>query len=200
MYGDSLSAAYGIDEELGWASLLQKRLAQYQPDVTVINASISGETSRGGLARFAPTLEFSQADFVLLELGANDGLRGYPIESMRDNLRQMIELSQQSGAQVLMMGIRLPPNLGLAYNEPFEQSFALLADEYQLPLLPFLLDGVAGDDALMQRDGLHPKAIAQPIVLENVWAKLQPLLNLDEVNLEAVNFEQANLEKVNAPE
>jgi acyl-CoA thioesterase I len=196
VYGDSLSAAYGLEIEQGWVPLLEHtirknhNLSSIEPDKTndhvdshfnhpnikFINASISGETSRGGLARFKATLEFSQADLVLLELGANDGLRGYPIKSMRNNLSKMIEETKNSGANVVLIGIRLPPNLGDIYNLPFYETYAQLAEIHQIPLIPFLLEGVAGNDKLMQRDQLHPNALGQPIIADTVFEAISPLL------------------------
>ncbi|MFG1496808.1 arylesterase [Saccharospirillum sp. HFRX-1] len=167
--GDSLSAGYGIDPEDGWVSLLAQRLDQQDASHQVINASISGETSRGGLDRLPALLEQHQPDLVLLELGANDGLRGYPVPRITTNLSRMIELSERAGAEVILLGIQLPPNFGNRYTEPFFQQYADLAEQFDLRYLPFLLEGVALTDALMQDDGLHPTAAAQPQVLDNVW-------------------------------
>ncbi|WP_108126218.1 arylesterase [Saccharospirillum mangrovi] len=168
--GDSLSAGYGIDPRDGWVALLAERLGD---EHRVINASISGETSRGGLDRLPALLDEHAPDLVLLELGANDGLRGYPVPRITSNLSRMIELSQRAGAEVILLGIQLPPNMGARYTGPFSQQYADLADQFQLRYLPFLLDGVALTNALMQDDGLHPTAAAQPLVLDNVW----PLVN-----------------------
>lgn len=167
--GDSLSAGYGIDPQDGWVSLLAQRLDEQDASHQVINASISGETSRGGLDRLPALLEQHQPDLVLLELGANDGLRGYPVPRTTSNLSRMIELSQRAGAEVILLGIQLPPNFGSRYTEPFFQQYADLAEQFDLRYLPFLLEGVALTDALMQDDGLHPTAAAQPMVLDNVW-------------------------------
>ncbi|PTY38661.1 arylesterase [Saccharospirillum sp. MSK14-1] len=167
--GDSLSAGYGIDPQDGWVNLLAQRLDEQGASHQVINASISGETSRGGLDRLPALLEQHQPDLVLLELGANDGLRGYPVPRITTNLSRMIELSQRAGAEVILLGIQLPPNFGTRYTEPFFQQYAELADQFELRYLPFLLEGVALTDALMQDDGLHPTAAAQPQVLDNVW-------------------------------
>lgn len=174
--GDSLSAAYGLPQNQGWVSLLEQELEQRGSRLRVVNASISGETSSGGLSRLPRLLEDYQPKLVLLELGANDGLRGTPLRIMEQNLRQMIELSQAANAQVLLIGIRLPPNYGPQYTERFYQIYPKLAQEYGLPLVPFLLENVATDYRLMQRDGLHPNADAQPIVLQTVWKQLGPLL------------------------
>lgn len=148
-----------------WVQLLQDHFGE---QVTVINSSISGETSKGGLERLPALLETHQPDLVLLELGANDGLRGYPLGQMRTNLTQMVDLAKSSGANVAILGIRLPPNLGKRYTEPFFNQFKEIAEEYELAYLPFLLDGVAQFSDYMQSDGLHPTAEAQPIILQNV--------------------------------
>ncbi len=171
--GDSLSAAYGIPQETGWVTLLSQRL---DSQARVINASISGETTSGGASRLAGLLEKHRPDIVILELGGNDGLRGLPPQQMQANLNSMIEQSLASDAEVLLVGIDIPPNYGQAYREAFGQVFQKLADEYHLPLLPFLLDGVALKPELMQDDGIHPTAEAQPRILDNVWARLTPLL------------------------
>ncbi|MEZ5448785.1 MAG: arylesterase [Thiolinea sp.] len=173
VWGDSLSAAYGIPIEQGWVSLLQEKLGEaYQ----VINGSISGETTIGGLTRLPKALEDYQPDYLLLELGANDGLRGLSTTNMQDNLNQMIEQAQQAGAEVVLLGIRIPPNYGMVYTQKFDQVFSDLASQHEIPLLPFLLDKVALDYDLMQEDGLHPTAEAQPLILENVWPVLEPVL------------------------
>lgn len=174
--GDSLSAAYGIPQSEGWVSLLEQELEQRNSRLRVVNASISGETSSGGLSRLPRLLKDYRPDLVLLELGANDGLRGTPLNIMEQNLRRMIELSQASDARVLLIGIRLPPNYGPQYTERFYQIYPQLAQEYGLPLVPFLLESVATDPRLMQRDGLHPNSDAQPILLQTVWKQLGPLL------------------------
>lgn len=171
--GDSLSAAYGIEQEQGWVTLLAERL---NDEVQVVNASISGETTSGGAQRFASIIGQQQPDIVLLELGGNDGLRGLPPTQMRANLASMIEQSQQAGADVLLLGIDIPPNYGQAYRDAFTGVFHSLAEEYNVPLVPFLLEDVALDAALMQSDGIHPTADAQPIILNNVWPALEPLL------------------------
>lgn len=171
--GDSLSAAYGIEHEQGWVPLLEERLGG-QADV--VNASISGETTSGGLQRFSTILEKQQPDIVLLELGGNDGLRGLAPNQMRSNLASMIEQSQEVDAQVLLLGIDIPPNYGQAYRDAFTGVYHSLAEEYDVPLLPFLLEGVALNEQLMQEDGIHPTAEAQPLILDNVWPELEPLL------------------------
>lgn len=175
VWGDSLSAAYGIPVEQGWVNLLQKTLGDnYQ----VVNGSISGETTGGGLTRLPDALELHEPDYVLIELGANDGLRGIGLDVMRDNLEQMIKLTQESGAQVALIGVMLPPNFGPVFTEKFSAVYAGLAEQYELPLVPRLLAGVSENWDLMQADGLHPKAEAQPQVLENVWTVLEESLPL----------------------
>lgn len=171
--GDSLSAAYGIERDEGWVNLLAERL---EDDARVINASISGETTSGGLQRFTDILGQRQPDIVLIELGGNDGLRGLSPNQMQANLASMIEQSQGAGAQVLLLGIDIPPNYGQAYRDAFTGVFYSLEEEYDVALVPFLLEGIALNDALMQSDGIHPTAEAQPIILENVWPKLEPLI------------------------
>ena len=174
--GDSLSAAHGLEADQGWASLLQQRLVAQGYDYTVVNASISGETTAGGLTRLPLALEQHQPAIVILELGANDGLQGLPIKLMQQNLGRMIALSSKGGAKVLLIGILLPPNYGPQYTQAFSAVYPALASHYRLPLVPFLLEGVAQDRKLMQADGLHPKAVAEPRVLDNVWSKLAPML------------------------
>lgn len=176
VFGDSLSAAYGIPKEQGWVSLLQQQLKVQSLKHQVINASISGETTSGGITRLKKLLNQHQPDFIMIQLGANDGLRGLPVADMRRNLTAMIELSQQSGAKVSLLGIMIPPNYGPRYTQEFRESYTLLAQQYNLPLVPFLLEGVAGKTELIQEDGLHPTSTAQPIILDNVWKVLAPQL------------------------
>lgn len=175
--GDSLSAAYNLPAESGWVNLLEQRLQQQGYDWQVINASISGETTGGGLTRLPALLRQHQPQIVLLELGANDGLRGQPPQRITANLDRMITLTRQADAEVLLLGILLPPNYGPRYLQQFEQIYPQLAKQHQLPLVPFLLEGVADKPSLMQQDGLHPTAEAQPEILETVWVELKPLLN-----------------------
>ncbi|MGH8373190.1 MAG: arylesterase [Gammaproteobacteria bacterium] len=175
--GDSLSAAYGLEADQGWVSLLNQRLKARGYDYTVINASISGETTAGGLTRLPQALGQHRPAVVILELGANDGLRGLPTGLMQQNLGRMITLSSKAGAKVLLVGILLPPNYGPQYTQAFSAVYPALAGRYRVPLVPFLLNGVAQDRSKMQADGLHPKAEAEPRVLENVWSKLVPLLD-----------------------
>lgn len=176
--GDSLSAAYGIPSESGWVTLLQQKLTKEQKltNSNVINASISGDTTGGGLVRLPTLLQKYHPNIVLIELGANDGLRGFQIRRLRDNLEQLIQLSQNNKAKVLLLGIKIPPNYGLRYTSDFYQSYTQLAHQYDIPLVPFLLDGVATHPELMQDDGLHPRAEAQQRLLDNVWPHLQKLL------------------------
>ena len=173
VWGDSLSAAYGIPQEKGWVSLLQER---YKDELEVVNGSISGETTQGGLSRLPDALARIKPTLLLLELGANDGLRGIKTEVMQDNLQQMIEMSQAAGANVVLLGIRIPLNYGFTYTQKFEKVYANLAEKFDLPLLPFLLETVALDYDLMQADGLHPTAEAQPKVLEHVLTVLEPVI------------------------
>ncbi len=151
---------------------MQQRLGNYR----VINASISGETTSGGLARIGQALKIHQPAVVIVELGANDGLRGLPLDEMRSNLAAIIEQSRRSNAQVLLLGMRLPPNYGPSYTRKFHETYVDLAKRYRVPFVPFLLEGVATDFSLMQGDGLHPAAAAQPRVLDNVWKYLQDML------------------------
>ena len=177
VFGDSLSAALGLRPEQGWVELLARRLQSQGYGYEVINASVSGETSSGGLQRLPRALQLHRPVIVVLELGANDGLRGLPVEAMRTNLAQMVQLSEAAGARVLLVGIRIPPNYGQRYGEQFAGVFPALAQADRLPLVPFLLQDVALNPGLMQEDGMHPNAAGEPVVLENVWPHLKPLLN-----------------------
>ncbi len=174
--GDSLSAAYGMRVEQGWTALLQDRLKTEGYGHRVVNASSSGETTGGALARLPRALERHRPAVVIIELGGNDGLRGLPIPDVRRNFESLIGLSRDAGARVLLVGMRIPPNYGPAYAGAFERLYGELAARYRLPLVPFFLDGIALDDTLMQADGIHPTAAAQPRMLEMVWPKLRPLL------------------------
>jgi len=176
VYGDSLSSAYGIAQQRGWVALLEARLKREQKDYNVVNASISGETTRGGLARMPKVLAQVKPAIVILQLGANDGLRGLPVEQMKDNLAAMIEQSQQAGAKVLLVGMKLPPNWGPEYTDAFAQVYPALAAAHGTALLPFLFAGLTDDPAHFQPDRLHPTEAAQPIILDAVWAKLIALL------------------------
>lgn len=174
--GDSLSAGYGVPNGQEWAHLLQLELDRQGHSLVLINASISGETSAQGRARLARLLTNHQPRWVLLELGANDGLRGLSLTQMKANLSYMVESIKQAGAKPLLLGIKIPPNYGRKYTEKFEQVFIEVAQEHQVPLLPFFLDGVATDPALMQEDRIHPNATAQPRIADNVWQFLKPHL------------------------
>lgn len=174
VWGDSLSAAYGIPVDKGWVSLLG---AEYKDTLSVVNGSISGETTQGGLTRLPEALEKFQPDLILLELGANDGLRGIKTEVIEENLKAMVELAQKADVDVVLLGIRIPLNYGFTYTQKFEQVFVDVAKEYELPLLPFLLEPVALDYDLMQSDGLHPTAEAQPQVLAHVMTVLKDVLD-----------------------
>lgn len=176
VFGDSLSAAHGIAVADGWVALLSSRLKAQAYPHQVINESISGETSSGGLVRFPKALATHKPKVVILELGANDGLRALNLQEMRNNLSKMIELSQQAGAKVLLLGMKIPPNYGKAYTEEFYQSFQQLATQYQLSVVPFFLDGVSGNPSLVLSDGIHPTASAQGQLLDTVWKKLPNLL------------------------
>ncbi|BAP45554.1 arylesterase [Pseudomonas sp. 21LCFQ02] len=174
--GDSISAAFGLDTRVGWVSLLQKRMQEQGFDSKVVNASISGDTSAGGLARLPALLAEHKPQLVVLELGGNDGLRGQLPAQLQQNLTSMVDQSQKAGAKVLLLGMRIPPNYGPRYTQAFEAAYVDLAREKQLPFVPFFLEGVGGVPALMQADGIHPAAAAQNTLLENVWPTLKPLL------------------------
>ncbi len=176
VFGDSLSAAYGIRPEQGWVALLTQRLQGQGYGYQIVNASVSGETTSGGLQRLPRALQLHQPGIVVLELGANDALRGLPLTDTRGNLAQMVQLSQTAGARVLLVGLRIPPNYGPRYTEEFANVFPELAKQYHLPLVPFLLQHVALNPARMQEDGMHPNAAGEAPVLETVWPYLKPLL------------------------
>ncbi len=176
MLGDSLSAAYGIDSDAGWVALLRQRLAADRRGYRVVNASVSGDTTRTARNRLGPALAQYQPSVVIVELGGNDGLRGLAFEEMESNLEAIIAMSQRQGARVLLTGIRLPPNYGPAFNTRFEALFERLAQKWQVALVPRLLASIDDRPALMQADGIHPNAAAQARILENVWPQLQPLL------------------------
>ena len=177
--GDSLSAAYHIPAESGWVALLSERLKTQDPKHvgTVINASISGETTSGGLARLPALLAAHKPGLVLVELGANDGLRGLPIEEIRANLERIVASCRDQGTKVVLIGIELPINYGPQYRTGLRGVYRDIAHDFNVPLVPFLLDGVAEDAKLMQEDGLHPLAAAQPKVLDNVWPQLRVALD-----------------------
>ena len=179
VFGDSLSAAYGISEDSGWVNLLQQKIIDSNYAVEVVNASVSGETSTGGLARLPAILQAHSPDLVILELGGNDGLRGLPVTLLKQNLQTMIDLIEQAGASIVFTGIQIPPNYGPRYTEPFFEIYSDLAEENGLALVPFLIDGIPQRPELMQNDGIHPKAEAQGIILDNVWGVLET--ELDEI-------------------
>ncbi len=176
VYGDSLSAAYGIAEKRGWVALLGERLSRERPDYSVANASISGETTSGGLARIAKVLQQHKPAVLVLALGANDGLRGLPVAEMKKNLSGIVKAAQSAGAKVLVAGMRIPPNYGPDYANAFDTAFAELAKQHRTALVPFLLEGIGDKQEFFLADRLHPTEAAQPILLENVWKPLRPLL------------------------
>ena len=176
VFGDSLSASYGIDEDAGWVNLLAVQIADAQLPFKVVNGSVSGETTTGGLSRLPSRRDSYAPELVILELGGNDGLRGLPLVQMRQNLTAMVELIEQSGATVLLAGIQIPPNYGPRYTIPFFELYAELAQEKNLALVPFLIDGIPQQPELIQSDGIHPVAEAQSMILDNVWLWLEPML------------------------
>ena len=176
--GDSLSAGYGLAPEAGWVELLRQRLQNLSLNYRVINASITGDTTRGGLARLPQALEREKPAIVILELGGNDGLRGFSLKFTRDNLSKMINLSQQANAKVLLLGVQLPANYGKVFRDRFQQIFVDLASLHQIASVPFFLEGIAETRAMMQPDGIHPSTEAQPLILDNIWPELQPLLTV----------------------
>ena len=171
-----MSAAYGISQARGWVALLGERLKRERPDYIVVNASISGETTGGGLARIKPALERHRPAIVILELGANDGLRGLPVAQMKKNLGAMIEQAQKAGASVLILGMRLPPNYGSSYAGHFEKMYAEVAERRKVAFMPFFLDGVGAVTRLNQPDGIHPTAEGYRIIVERLWPYVEPLL------------------------
>ena len=177
VFGDSISAGYGLPLEQGWVELLRTRLKAQGYGYQVVNASVSGETTAGGLARLPRALDLHHPSIVILELGGNDGLRGLPVAQMRTNLTQMISLSAAAGAKVLLLGMRMPPNYGPEYTKQFAMVFSDLASEKKISLVPFLLTDIALSPALLQADDIHPNALGQPILLDNVWPTLKPLLH-----------------------
>jgi len=176
VYGDSLSAGYGLPQDKAWVSLLAERLKQQRFDYTVANASISGETTLGGLKRIHATLAQHKPAIVLLALGANDGLRGQSVDTMRNNLEAIIDACRKSKIQVVLIGMRVPPNYGSAYADKFHATYAEIAKRHKLPLVPYLLDGFGDNHEWFQADGIHPAVRAQPMMLEAVWKTLNPLL------------------------
>lgn len=177
VFGDSLSAAYGIPKEKGWVNLLAQRINDKQLPYEVANASVSGETTAGGLSRLPAALQQFKPSIVVIELGANDGLRGLPTDAMKNNLEKMIAACKQVNARVVLLGMLIPPNYGPKYTNGFKQVYLDLSQTYKTPFVPFFLDGVSGHSDLVIEDGLHPNVIAQPKILENVWPTVKPLLN-----------------------
>ncbi len=176
VFGDSLSAGYGMEEDQGWVTLLEDKLSREQWPIRVVNGSVSGETTTGGLERLPAMLESYSPDLLILELGGNDGLRGLPLIQLRQNLEKMIEMTQDAGAEVLLTGIQIPPNYGPRYTTPFFELYAELAERKSLALVPFLIDGIPQQPELMQSDGIHPRAEAQQLIVDNVWPELEPML------------------------
>ncbi|HEY0489219.1 MAG TPA: arylesterase [Telluria sp.] len=174
--GDSLSAEYGLNRGSGWVALLEKKLKAERISARIINASISGETTSGGRARLPALLKQHKPSVVVIELGANDGLRGLPVASAEDNLRSMVDLAKKNDAEVLLVGMRMPPNYGRAYTEQFFNMYTKLSTKYKAPLVPFMLEGVADQPKMFQADRLHPSAEAHPIILANIWPKFKPLV------------------------
>ena len=174
--GDSISASYGIQTEEGWVHLLGKTLQEREFPHVVVNGSISGETTSGGLARLPQALDAHNPSIVIIELGGNDGLRGYPTKTVQANLREMVDLSLAGDRAVLLVGMQIPPNYGARYTQAFFGMYGSIAEETGVPLVPFFLEQVALEEGLMQDDGIHPTAEAQPLLLETLWPHLEPLL------------------------
>jgi len=172
--GDSISAGFGIDKSTGWVAMLQKRLGD---DFKLVNASISGETTTGGRHRLKKALQRYEPDLVIIELGGNDGLRGTPIKQMQFNLNDMVNKAKASGAEVMLLGMQIPPNYGQTYTQKFASVFNAIASDQGTLFVPFLLEGIAGKSGMMQADGIHPTAQAQPLMMELVWSELQEWLN-----------------------
>jgi acyl-CoA thioesterase I len=177
VYGDSLSAAYGLSREQGWVHLLEQRLRSERLDYKVTNASVSGETTVGGRNRIQAALKAHRPAIVILELGANDGLRGGDLATVAANLEAIIDASRAAGARILLLGVRLPPNYGTAYTEKFQQTYRDVARKKKVGLVPYLFDGFGDNRDYFQPDGIHPTAQAQPLLLDTVWKELKPLLN-----------------------
>ena len=178
VYGDSLSAGYGLSRGEDWAHLLALRLQEKKPDYKVVNASISGETTLGGVKRIDDALRAHKPDIVILGLGANDGLRGADLASMRNNLQRIIAAARRTKARVILVGMHIPPNYGQSYTEKFQLTFRELAKSERVTLVPFLLEGFADKRDYFQADNLHPTAIAQPLILDTIWKSLTPLLKM----------------------
>jgi acyl-CoA thioesterase-1 len=174
--GDSLSAEYGLARGTGWVSLLDQKLKDEKIDARIVNASISGETTSGGRTRLPALLSQHHPNIVVIELGANDGLRGLPVASAEDNLRSMVSLATKNHAKVLLVGMRMPPNYGRAYTERFAGMYKEVSTQLKAPLVPFMLEGVAQDPAMFQADRLHPLSTAHPIILANIWPQFSALI------------------------
>ena len=175
--GDSLSAGYGINPQQGWVNLLQLRLNQQFPKQhKVVNASVSGETTSGALARLPKLLQVHKPDIVVIELGGNDGLRGQPPQMIQKNLAQLVQQSQRSKAQVIVLGMKIPPNYGTAYSTAFENNYKVISQQYKVKLMPFFMQGIAGQKSLMQQDQIHPNATAQKILLDNAYPYIKGAL------------------------
>ncbi|MBT8103363.1 MAG: arylesterase [Gammaproteobacteria bacterium] len=185
VFGDSLSAGFGIDVDRSWTALLQSRLAEQGYEHRVVNASISGETTEGGAARIDRALRTFCPDLIILELGGNDGLRGFPPERMRGNLEKIVQQAKASGASVVLLGIRIPTNYGPRYTAAFEAVYRQVADSLDVPWIEFFMEGVAMNDELLQADRIHPNTKAQPILLENAWPIISAALD------DALSFRQA---------
>lgn len=183
VFGDSLSASYGMPTEAGWVALLTQRLQSKFADYQIINASISGETTLGGRNRIEQALEKHRPEIVILELGANDGLRGASIKSIYENLEAIIKICQENNALVLLTGMQLPPNYGITYTQKFQAIFPQLAENYQVKLIPFLLAGFGDKHNFFQADGIHPNEIAQKKIVENVWDILQTMFKNKKLQL-----------------
>ena len=176
VWGDSLSAGYGLRPQQSWPALLAERISAARLPHKVVNASISGETTAGGLARLPAALETHKPSVVVIELGANDGLRGLPVKAMATNLQAMVDASRKAGAQVLLVGMHMPPNYGPEYTSRFEAAYRDIARANRLRLVPFMMEGFADQPGYFQADGLHPVAAAQPLILDTIWRELKPLL------------------------
>jgi acyl-CoA thioesterase-1 len=174
--GDSISAGYGIEVAQGWAALLQKKLNEKHSDYTISNESISGDTTAGGLARIDNVLKLHKPNIVIIELGANDGLRGLPPALIKNNLAEIVRRAEKAGAKVLLLSMRIPPNYGKRYTDMFYSVYAQLSTELGVPYVPFILENVALTKDMMQQDGLHPNAKAQPVIADKIWPQLLPLL------------------------
>ncbi|GMG87621.1 arylesterase [Biformimicrobium ophioploci] len=186
--GDSISAGYGIDPEKGWVQLLQNRIREVGADIEVVNASVSGDTTRAGLARLPLLLKTHEPRWLVVELGGNDGLRGYPPKLMQENLDNIVARGKAANAQVLLLGMRLPPNYGPAYNEAFENAFVKVAEKQQVPFVPFFLETVALQEGALQSDGIHPTQLVQAGMLDYVWPCLNAMLNGNGQTKESCNF------------